>query len=70
MALPCFTFRMTRMTVCGNFFCGGEHSEDEARIVSLRYIYELDHSVGLLKDMPCGSYAERESPTGEWIVNG
>ena len=43
---------------------------NEARIVSLRYIYELDHSVGLLKDMPCGSYAERESPAAEWIVNG
>ncbi len=52
------------------FLCGGEHSEDEARIVSLRYIYELDHSVGLLKDMPCGCYAERESPAEEWIVNG
>ena len=41
-----------------------------SRIVSLRYIYELDHSVGLLKDMPCGCYAERESPAEEWIVNG
>ena len=52
------------------FLCGGEHSDDDAKIVSLRYIYELDHSIGQLKDMPCGCYAERESQAGEWTVNG
>ncbi|MDE5629492.1 MAG: hypothetical protein K2I69_08025 [Muribaculaceae bacterium] len=50
------------------FLCGGEHSDDDAKIVSLRYIYELDHSIGQLKDMRCGCYAERESPAGEWTV--
>ncbi|WP_304610309.1 hypothetical protein [Muribaculum intestinale] len=50
------------------FLCGGEHSEDEARIVSLRYIYELDNSLGLLKDLPCGYCAERESLKGKWEI--
>ena len=48
----------------------GPFSNVRCRIVSLRYIYELDHSVGLLKDMPCGSYAERESPAEEWKIKG
>ena len=45
--------------------------EDEARIVSLRYIYELDNSLGLLKDLPCGYCAERESlkVSGKYISN-
>ena len=38
------------------FLCGGEHSEDEARIVSLRYIYELDHLVGLVEKTCLGVF--------------
>lgn len=48
------------------FLCGKEHSEDEAKIVSLKYVYELDPTIGSLKYMPCGFYAERDSQTDKW----
>lgn len=50
------------------FLCGKEHSEDEAKIVSLKYVHELDPSIGLLNDMPCGFYAERDSQTDKWSI--
>ena len=48
------------------FLCGSEHDTSEARIVSLREIYALDKSVGLLADLPCGYSAERQNKTENW----
>lgn len=48
------------------FLCGGEHKEDDARIVSLYYAFLLDQSVGELADMPSGYYAERKSKEEKW----
>ena len=53
---------------CWQFLCGGQHTEDDARIVSLRYIYETDSSIGVLAKMDCGMYAERKDPHSRWDI--
>lgn len=50
------------------FLCGREHSDDDAKIVSLKYVFELDPTIGLLKDLPCGYCAERESLNDKWKI--
>lgn len=50
------------------FLCGKTHGTDEAKLVSLKSIFDLDNSVGILKDMPCGYYAERKTQNDEWRV--
>ncbi|MDE7252068.1 MAG: hypothetical protein K2O32_03920 [Acetatifactor sp.] len=50
------------------FLCGKTHEISEGRIVSLKYAFDLDNSVSVLKDMPCGYYAERESQNDDWII--
>lgn len=50
------------------FLCGKGHETDEAMLVSLRYVFELDNSIGALKDMPCGCYATREHQKDDWII--
>lgn len=37
------------------FLCGKAHETDEAKLVSLKSVFDLDNSVGILKDMPCGT---------------
>lgn len=43
------------------FLCGETHETDEANLVSLKWVFDLDNSVNTLKDMPCGYYAERKN---------
>ena len=50
------------------FLCGSTHDIDEARMISLKEAFDLDNSVGVLKDMPCGYYAERNTQNDNWIV--
>ena len=50
------------------FLCGKAHETDEAKLVSLKSVFDLDNSVGILKDMPCGYYAERKVQDDEWSV--
>lgn len=50
------------------FLCGKQHETDDAKLVSLKWVYEHDPSVAVLKTMPTGSYAERESPQDKWII--
>lgn len=50
------------------FLCGKTHATEEARLVSLSYVFDLDNSIGVLKDMPCGYYATREQPEDTWLV--
>lgn len=50
------------------FLCGKAHETDEAKLVSLKSVFDLDNSVGILKDMPCGYYAERKAQDDEWSV--
>ena len=44
------------------------HDIDEARMISLKEAFDLDNSIGVLKDMPCGYYAERNTQNDNWIV--
>ena len=54
---------------CWQFMCGGEHeSPDDAGVIALSEIYELDNSVSGIADMPCGCEAERESETSAWKI--
>ena len=50
------------------FLCGSAHETAEARLVSLKEVFDLDPSVGDLKDMPCGYCAERKTENDNWIV--
>ena len=50
------------------FLCGKAQETDEAKLVSLKSVFDLDNSVGILKDMPCGYYAERKAQDDEWSV--
>lgn len=50
------------------FLCGKAHETDEAKLVSLKSVFDLDNSVGILKDMPCGCYAERKTENDDWII--
>ena len=51
------------------FLCGKEGNEtEEGRIVSLKYVFDLDNSIAALRDMPCGYYAERNTQNDDWIV--
>lgn len=43
------------------FLCGRKHEIEDARLVSLKSMFDIDNSVGKLLDMPRGCCAERES---------
>lgn len=50
------------------FLCGQVHTIDEAKLVSLRWVFDFDHSVGVLADMPCGYYAQRKNRDDSWTI--
>lgn len=50
------------------FLCGKMHEMDDAKLVPLRFVYELDNSIGTLADMPCGYYAMRENQEDKWAI--
>ncbi len=50
------------------FLCGKSHNPNEARLVSLKSVFDYDNSIGALCDIPCGSRAERKSPDDDWII--
>ena len=50
------------------FLCGAEHSDEEARIVSLLSILQLDSSVGDLAQMERGYYTESMDDKSNWVV--
>ena len=50
------------------FLCGGDHDEEDARIVGLGEIWARDETVGVLADLPLGWCAERESRGAQWQV--
>ena len=52
------------------FLCGKAHETDEAKLVSLKSVFDLDNSVGILKDMPCGYYAEKLKMMNGVLENG
>lgn len=51
------------------FLCGkSEHTEEEARLVSLLKIYQLDKSVADIADLPYGHISERINENSNWNV--
>ncbi len=61
-------YHMMKMMECGNFYVEKHMKQTEAKLVSLKSVFDLDNSVGILKDMPCGYYAERKAQDDEWSV--
>ncbi len=51
---------------CWQFLCGGGHTGEDARIISLSEAYGLDSSVGALADMEPGRAAVRTDAGAEW----
>ena len=51
---------------CWQFLCGRNHTEDEARIVPLEEMLEIDSSIEKFADLKCGGCAENFN--GSWIV--
>ncbi len=51
------------------FLCGIEsHCVDDARIISLKEILNIDNSLLSIADLPVGYYATRESPCSDWHI--
>lgn len=50
------------------FLCGGNHKEEDARVVSLAYILSIDETMSDLAELDYGEYAEAESETSDWTV--
>lgn len=52
---------------CWQFMCGqDDHDESNAKIISLKQITEIDHSLNALSDMPLGCGADRASINDDW----
>ena len=49
--------------------CGGIHKEEDAKIVSLATILEIDDSVIALAGLDYGEYSERDALDSDWIVH-
>ena len=50
------------------FLCGKTHETDDAKLVSLEFVFKLDNSIGALIDMSCGYYAIREKQEDNWMI--
>ena len=44
------------------FLCGGSHTEEDARVVSLAFVWEMDESVGELRGWTTGNPRKRLTP--------
>ena len=51
------------------FLCGGIHKEEDAKIVSLASILEIDESMTALADLDYGEYSERDDLNSDWSVH-
>jgi len=53
---------------CWQFLCGQNHTQEEARVVSLAEIVGIDKEVNKLAYLKYGEYAEKDWGTERWIV--
>lgn len=52
---------------CWQFMCSlEEHTEADARLISLKEAFDLDKSIGQLADMPLGCVASRFDRNSPW----
>ena len=75
MKFPFYDAPNTATITCCHILENGEpilyvsHDEDDGMWQFLcGKAHDLDNSVGILKDMPCGYYAERKAQDDEWSV--
>ncbi len=54
--------------MCWQFLCGGEHEAEDARIISLQQIIDIDNSLLQLLNIPVGSSASRNNINAEWEI--
>lgn len=50
------------------FLCGVSHTEEDARVVSLASVWEMDESVGELAGLDYGESAEAAGPADGWVI--
>ena len=50
------------------FLCGGSHTEEDARVVSLASILSIDETMSNLAQLDLGEYAEAEHASSDWTV--
>lgn len=50
------------------FLCGGNHTESDARIVSLAEILRIDGSIADLADLDYGEIAEAADENSDWHI--
>ncbi len=48
------------------FVCGGNHTEEEAIVLSIGELCEMDPTLHLLSDLPVGACAVRKSRAHAW----
>lgn len=51
---------------CWQFLCGRNHTEDEARVISLAEMLEIDKSVAQFANLKFGEYVEYCN--GSWFI--
>ena len=51
------------------FLCGQQHEIGDARLVSIKSVFDKDNTVGVLSEMQCGCCAERASAKEDWVIN-
>ena len=50
------------------FLCGKNHNDEDARIISLAEILNIDETMNDLAELDYGEYAEAENEKSDWIV--
>ena len=48
------------------FLCGDNHTTEDARVIALQEIINIDPSVSKVSNLKCGQIAVRESKENEW----
>ncbi|MBE6642441.1 MAG: hypothetical protein E7615_02165 [Ruminococcaceae bacterium] len=48
------------------FLCGDNHTTEDARVIALQEIINIDPSVSKVSSLKCGQTAVRESKESEW----
>ncbi len=51
------------------FLCGDSHTEEQAKIVSLMYVYKMDKSIKKIANLGYGKVAYRNTENDKWIIN-
>lgn len=50
------------------FLCGKTHEAGDGKLIALKEVFDLDPSIGALKNIPCGCQVERKTPDDSWVI--